>query len=188
MGHLLECKLSHYFAVCIDDTKTIQSYPRLLHQIMAGLELFASILIDESVKSALPDSYILRPLSRDDYAKGFFENLQALTSTGEVNGETFMARFDYMKAKEDVFYNIVVESKENKIVANGMSIVESKFIWNLGENKAMLPSVTRFHCSSKYKLTFLPFGFLRQGWPYRRRMCVGKSSEERPWSMCHAGS
>lgn len=100
---------------------------------MGELELFASSLIDESVKRALPESYTIRPLSRNDYSKGFFENLQALTGTGEVTEQGFVGRFDYMKAKEDIFYNIVIEH-EGRIVANGMLVVESKFIWNLGKD------------------------------------------------------
>lgn len=101
---------------------------------MPELELFSSSLIDESVKKAIPESYTLRPLSRDDYSKGFLESLQTLTGTGEITEEGFVGRFDHMKAKDDVYYNVVIEY-EDKIVANGMLVVESKFIWNLGEKQ-----------------------------------------------------
>lgn len=94
--------------------------------------LFSPDLIDAEVKSQLPDEYNVRPLSRDDYPKGFFENLQTLAQTGEVTEDRFHKQFDWMKAKEEIFYNVVIEHN-NKIVANGMLIVERKFIWDLGK-------------------------------------------------------
>lgn len=94
--------------------------------------LFSPTLIDQSLKDALPEAYILRPLSRDDFAKGFFENLQTLARTGDVAEERFFEQFDWMKAKGDTYYNVVIEH-ECKIVANGMLIVERKFIWDLGK-------------------------------------------------------
>lgn len=92
---------------------------------MTKSELFSSSLIDQSVKGNLPESYILRPLSRDDYSKGIFECLQDLTSTGEVTEERFVQQCDWMLARPDVFYNVVIEH-ENRIVAHGYMIVERK--------------------------------------------------------------
>ena len=93
---------------------------------MTNSELFPSSLIDQALKDSLPESYILRSLSRDDYSKGFFECLRYLASTGDVTEDRFLQQFDWMRDKaEEIFYNVVIEH-ENRIVANGMLIVERK--------------------------------------------------------------
>ena len=99
---------------------------------MAESELFPSLLLDKALQDALPKSYILRPLARGDYSKGFFENFKGLASTGDVTREQFLEQFDWMKTKADVFYNVVIEH-DDRIVANGMLMVERKFIWGLGK-------------------------------------------------------
>ena len=99
---------------------------------MTGELLFSPELIDSEVKADLPANYKVRPLSRDDYSKGFFENLQTLAPTGEVTEDRFLKQFDWMKSKEEFFYNVVIEY-DNRIVGNGMLIVERKFIWDLGK-------------------------------------------------------
>lgn len=99
---------------------------------MAKSELFPSSLVDTALKDALPRSYTLRPLAREDYGKGFFENFKGLASTGDITEDRFLEQFDWMKAKEDVFYNVVIEHND-QIVANGMLMVERKFIWGLGK-------------------------------------------------------
>jgi len=94
--------------------------------------MFDAGFIDQSIKDSLPSSYVLRPLSSDDYSKGFFENFKPLAGTGDVAEDRFRELFQWMKAKSDIFYNIVIEH-EGRIVANAMLIVEQKFIWNLGK-------------------------------------------------------
>lgn len=93
---------------------------------MANDTLFAESLIDKSVKDALPESYSMRPLSRNDYSKGYFECLQALTWTGQVTKERFEEHYDWMKSKGDGwFYNVVIEH-DNRVVGTAVLIVERK--------------------------------------------------------------
>lgn len=95
-------------------------------------ELFSPSLIDKSVQDSLKAGLTLRPLNRNDYHKGYFDNLKALTWVGDVSHEQFLEHFDWMKTKgEGWFYNVVIED-EGRIVGNGVLIVERKFIWNLG--------------------------------------------------------
>lgn len=89
-------------------------------------ELFTPDLIDPAVQSSLPLNHILRPLNRNDYHKGYFENLKSLTWVGDVSHEQFLEHFDWMKTKgEGWFYNVVIEH-EGRIVGNGVLIVERK--------------------------------------------------------------
>ena len=89
--------------------------------------VFSPTLIPDSTIKALPNStYLLRPLARNDYSKGFFDCLNTLTWTGDVTEERFQERFDWMTSKgEGWFYNVVVEHK-GKIVGNGVLIAERK--------------------------------------------------------------
>lgn len=88
--------------------------------------LFSTSLIDQTIQDNLPPGHILRPLNRNDFHKGFFENLKALTWVGDVTHEQFLEHFDWMKAKGDGwFYNVVIEH-EGRIVGNGVLIVERK--------------------------------------------------------------
>lgn len=93
---------------------------------MSDQLLFSPSLIDESARSSVPDGYTVRPLSRNDHCKGFFECLQSLTWTGQVTEARFHERFDWMTSKgEGWFYNVVLEH-EGKIVGTGVVIVERK--------------------------------------------------------------
>lgn len=89
-------------------------------------ELFSPSLIDKSVQDSLKAGLTLRPLNRNDYHKGYFDNLKALTWVGDVSHEQFLEHFDWMKTKgEGWFYNVVIED-EGRIVGNGVLIVERK--------------------------------------------------------------
>ncbi|KAI5357719.1 Putative GNAT domain, acyl-CoA N-acyltransferase, glucosamine 6-phosphate N-acetyltransferase [Septoria linicola] len=95
-------------------------------------ELFSPSLIDQSVQDSLEPGYTLRPLNRNDYHKGYFENLKALTWVGDITHDQYLEHFDWMRTKgEGWFYNVVIEH-EGRIVGNGVLIVERKFIWGLG--------------------------------------------------------
>ncbi|KAN0089618.1 glucosamine 6-phosphate acetyltransferase [Hyaloscypha variabilis] len=98
--------------------------------------LFSPHLISPTVTSSLPPGYTIRPLSRDDYHKGFFACIQVLTSTGDISEARFLERYDYMKSL-GVHYFVIIERQEEDgsggtIVGTGTLMVERKFIHDLG--------------------------------------------------------
>ncbi|KAI0428926.1 glucosamine 6-phosphate N-acetyltransferase [Xylaria sp. FL1042] len=94
--------------------------------------LFSASLISTSVNDALPDGFTIRPLARDDYAKGFYECLRVLTWVGEPPESDFQDRFNEMIAARDTYFFIVVEH-HGRIVGTGSLVVEKKFIHNHGK-------------------------------------------------------
>lgn len=88
--------------------------------------LFPPTLVSANIADSLPSGYSLRPLARNDHAKGFFECLQTLTATGDISEDRFLERYDWMKTKgEGWFYCLVIEH-EGRIVGTGVVIVERK--------------------------------------------------------------
>ncbi|KUJ10408.1 acyl-CoA N-acyltransferase [Mollisia scopiformis] len=94
--------------------------------------LFSPNVISADIAASFPESYIIRPLEREDYHKGFFECIQVLTETGDVSEERFCERYDWMKNQgQGIHYFLVIEH-QNQIVGTGTVVVERKFIRNLG--------------------------------------------------------
>ncbi|KAG2220165.1 hypothetical protein INT45_013863 [Circinella minor] len=94
--------------------------------------LFSPKLISQEVLAALPDGYILRPLKRDDYNKGFIEVLGQLSVTGQTSQDLFEERFDTMK-QLGCYYLVCIESL-GEVVACATLIVEHKFLHNCGQS------------------------------------------------------
>lgn len=92
--------------------------------------LFPPSLISEDVSSSMPQGYTIRPLEKDDYAKGFLTCLHDLTWTGDQTADEFGTRYDEMDTQgKGPYYYIVIEHN-GRIVGVGAVIIESKFIWN----------------------------------------------------------
>ncbi|KAI8623770.1 glucosamine 6-phosphate N-acetyltransferase [Xylariaceae sp. FL1651] len=94
--------------------------------------LFPASLIPADVTNSLPDGFTIRPLSRDDYGKGFFDCLRVLTWVGEPTEDEFLERFDEMAAAKDTYYFAVIEHA-GRIVGTGCLVAEKKFIHNRGK-------------------------------------------------------
>lgn len=94
---------------------------------MAALDdLFDPALISAEAKAAFPESYIVRPLQREDYRKGFFDCLSVLTYVGDISEERFLERYDWMATQgKGVHYFLVVEH-DSRIVGTGTLVVERK--------------------------------------------------------------
>ncbi|KAI0594796.1 acyl-CoA N-acyltransferase [Biscogniauxia sp. FL1348] len=92
--------------------------------------LFPPELIPEDVARSLPDGFLIRPLARDDYGKGFFDCLRVLTWVGEPAESDFTARFDEMVEAKGTYYFLVIEHGGGSIVGTGCLVVEKKFIHN----------------------------------------------------------
>lgn len=95
--------------------------------------LFSTALISSSVTSSLPAGFCLRPLSADDYRKGFLATLAQLTEVGSPSQEKFTERFEYFKKHNHEYFTIVIEDEKlETIVAAGTVFIERKFIRDNG--------------------------------------------------------
>ena len=75
-------------------------------------------LISTTINANLPQGYIIRPLERSDYEKGFarlilgyLDVLKQLTDVGQVSLEQFQQRFDLLAGQPNTFFCIVVEEQ-----------------------------------------------------------------------------
>eukprot|EP01122_Echinamoeba_exundans_P002752 TRINITY_DN12733_c0_g1_i1.p1 TRINITY_DN12733_c0_g1~~TRINITY_DN12733_c0_g1_i1.p1 ORF type:complete len:173 (-),score=26.73 TRINITY_DN12733_c0_g1_i1:22-540(-) len=76
----------------------------------------------------LPENLIMRPLNRQDFAKGHAELLSQLTQVGPVSQEMYQSRFDEIKKFEGTYWIVVIEdTTSHSIVATGTLILEKKF-------------------------------------------------------------
>lgn len=94
--------------------------------------LFTSNLISPEVLAVLPDGYTIRPLRRSDFHRGYLDVLRVLTTVGDVTDEQWDQRYDWISARNDEYYLLVVCDDAERIVGTGSLIVERKFIHNLG--------------------------------------------------------
>ncbi|CAG8646927.1 5534_t:CDS:2, partial [Funneliformis caledonium] len=94
--------------------------------------LFSKDFISSEVQASLPKSYTLRPLSIDDYERGFFDVLSVFNDIGSLSKDQFLERFNYMKARQDEYFVIVIISPEDRVIGTGAIFVEHKFIFNAG--------------------------------------------------------
>jgi hypothetical protein len=91
---------------------------------MATAPLFPASLITPSQPP--PAGYTVRPLSRDDHSKGYFDCLRTLTWVADPTQQQFEEQYDWLATKgAEWFYNVVIEF-EGKIVGTGVIIVERK--------------------------------------------------------------
>jgi glucosamine-phosphate N-acetyltransferase len=88
--------------------------------------LFPVSLIPSSASTSLPENYILRPLQRSDYSRGFLTCLTDLTWIGEISQSAFEERYDWMATKGKEWYYCIVIDDGERIVATATMIVERK--------------------------------------------------------------
>lgn len=88
--------------------------------------LFDPGLISPEAKAAFPQGYTIRPLRRDDHARGFFDCLSVLTYVGSVSEERFLERFDWMATQGRGIHYFVVIEHEGHIVGTGTLVAERK--------------------------------------------------------------
>ncbi|KAL3422769.1 acetyltransferase [Phlyctema vagabunda] len=94
--------------------------------------LFSPSLISPEIAASLPESYTLRPLRKDDYARGFLDCLRVLTTVGDITEEQWNERYDWMNTQGKGGYYLMVVDDGSRIVGTGALLVERKFIHNLG--------------------------------------------------------
>ncbi|KAJ9155248.1 Glucosamine 6-phosphate N-acetyltransferase [Pleurostoma richardsiae] len=93
--------------------------------------LFPHSLISPEAAGAFPKSFTIRPLEKEDYARGYLDCLRVLTWVGDLTEEEFNERYEEMVAAKGTYYLLVIEH-ENRIVGTGSLVVEKKFIHNRG--------------------------------------------------------
>ncbi|EAW08859.1 glucosamine 6-phosphate N-acetyltransferase [Aspergillus clavatus NRRL 1] len=94
--------------------------------------LFSPSLISPDVVAALPADYTVRPLRRSDYSRGYLDVLRVLTTVGDISEDMWNQRYDWIRARGDEYYLLVVCDGTDRIVGTGSLIVERKFIHTLG--------------------------------------------------------
>lgn len=102
----------------------------------ADSPLFSTSLISPTVSAALPEGYILRPLQRSDYTRGFLDVLRVLTTVGDITSEAWNTRYDWMEQRSGEYFVLCVvdtsRPESGNIVGTGTVLVERKFIHELG--------------------------------------------------------
>jgi glucosamine-phosphate N-acetyltransferase len=88
--------------------------------------LFSSDLISPEIAASLPETYTIRALQRDDYAKGFLDCLRVLTTVGDITEEQYNERYDFMNTQGKGAYYLLVIDDGKGIVGTGALIVEKK--------------------------------------------------------------
>jgi glucosamine-phosphate N-acetyltransferase len=94
--------------------------------------LFSTSLISPEVLGALPEGYVVRPLCRSDYHRGYLDVLRVLTTVGDISVEEWNDRYNFMARRNDEYFLLVVCDGTGRIVGTGSLIVERKFIHSLG--------------------------------------------------------
>jgi len=75
----------------------------------------------------------IRPLSRQDYDRGFLQLLAELTTVGDISIDAWNARFDELKASANTYLITVIEDTLlNKIIGATTLVIEKKFIHECG--------------------------------------------------------
>lgn len=87
--------------------------------------LFPPSVVPADHNAAMPSGYTLRPLTRSDSARGFFQCLEGLTWCGDVSEAEFTERFDEMAAAKGTYYFVVIENA-GKVVGTGLLLLEIK--------------------------------------------------------------
>ena len=94
--------------------------------------LFTLDYISPAVSSLLPENYTIRPLRRSDYSSGYLDVLRVLTTVGDYTPEQWNKRYDWIAARNDEYFLLVICDGEGRVVGTGSLIAERKFIHSLG--------------------------------------------------------
>lgn len=94
----------------------------------AGEALFSPSLIPAEVSSSLPDGFIIRPLHKADFRKGYLDCLRVLTWVGDITEEEWGKRYDEMAKATGTYYLLAIEH-DDRVVGTGSLIVERK-LWD----------------------------------------------------------
>lgn len=88
--------------------------------------LFPPSLIPTSVISQLPEGYHMRPLALSDYHNNYLSVLRVLTVVGEISESAWTERYNWIKARNDEYFIVVITDGSGKCVATASLIIEKK--------------------------------------------------------------
>ena len=84
--------------------------------------------IGEQVSLVEKQGFILRPLDRKDFTRGYLDLLKHLTTVGEVSEQKFNETFRLMKTHGTYYIVTVVDPAIDKIIGTTTLFLEHKFI------------------------------------------------------------
>ncbi|PSR80145.1 acyl-CoA N-acyltransferase [Coniella lustricola] len=109
--------------------------------------IFSPSLLPAPLPTALPPGFTLRPLTHQDYHKGYLDCLAVLTHVGALTQQEWDERYAEMaQLARGTYYLLVIEHDASQtIIGTGSLVVERKFIHNRGlvghiEEIAIAPS------------------------------------------------
>jgi glucosamine-phosphate N-acetyltransferase len=93
---------------------------------MAAKPLFPASHIANDAAAAFPDGYVIRPLEKSDFAKGFVECLRDLTFMGQMTEDEFNERYNEIDTNgKGPYYYLVIEHN-GRIIGTGLVLAEKK--------------------------------------------------------------
>ncbi|KAJ1981484.1 Glucosamine-phosphate N-acetyltransferase-like protein [Dimargaris xerosporica] len=99
----------------------------------APASLFSADLISKTVSDQLPEHYTMRPLRKNDFAKGVLDCLAQLTVVGTIAQQQFEDTFDQL-VRQGCSHIVVIEDCErSQVVACGTLVLEQKLIRECGK-------------------------------------------------------
>lgn len=89
------------------------------------MSLFPPSLLPTEITSTLPAGFIIRPLEKADFQKGYLDCLTVLTWVGDLSEAEWSDRYDEMAAAKGTYYLLAIEHA-GTIVGTGSLVVERK--------------------------------------------------------------
>lgn len=125
------CEESSSTSIEFDSKENFLFDPLILK---STLEICTSKIVELS-GNIYAGRFCLRPLSIEDFHRGFFDLLRQLTECGNVDSTLFETRFNEMKLSSGTYFVLVVEDlhADRKVVASATLVCEKKFIRQLAK-------------------------------------------------------
>lgn len=88
--------------------------------------LFPPSLLPADIAADLsPSGFTIRPLQKDDFARGYLDCLRVLTWVGDLTEHEWSQRYDEMASAKGTYYLVAIQHHD-RIVGTGSLIVERK--------------------------------------------------------------
>lgn len=116
-----------FFSNNLDMAPTTPAYITSTYKLPhAELPLFSPHLVSQKVAVELPAGYVIRPLCRADYNRGYMDCMRVLAKTGHVDEAAWERRCEWLRAMGESYFIVVVLDPDEIVVATGTLVVERK--------------------------------------------------------------